>query len=74
MFLEKLTRVLNDAFRPRPQYITVTPVTGRPAAPVLPPAGAREILEAVLGIRIGDDLIGQAVERYEEKMTMVRGW
>ena len=34
----------------------------------------REILEAVLGIRIGDDLIGQAVERYEEKMTMVRGW
>ena len=34
----------------------------------------REILEAVLGIRIGDDLIGQAVERYEEKMTIVRGW
>ena len=34
----------------------------------------REILEAVLGIRIGDDLIGRAVERYEEKMTMVRGW
>lgn len=34
----------------------------------------QEILEAVLGIRIGDDLIGQAVERYQQKMAIVRGW
>ena len=34
----------------------------------------QEILEAVLGIRIGDDLLGQAVERYQQKMAVVRGW
>ena len=34
----------------------------------------REILEAVLGIRIGDDLVGQAAERYQQKMAIVRGW
>ena len=32
MFLDKLTKLLNDALRPRPKYITVTPVTD--AAPV----------------------------------------
>ena len=36
MFLDKLTKLLNDAFRPRPQYITVTPVTGAATAPALP--------------------------------------
>ena len=34
----------------------------------------QEILEAVLGIRIGDDVLGQAVERYQQKMAVVRGW
>ncbi len=33
----------------------------------------REILEAVLGIRIGDTEIAQAVDRYRSKMTVVRG-
>lgn len=33
----------------------------------------REILEAVLGIRIGDDLLGRAVERYNHRMAIVRG-
>lgn len=33
----------------------------------------REILEAVLGIRIGDDLLGRAVERYNRRMAIVRG-
>jgi hypothetical protein len=33
----------------------------------------REILEAVLGIEIGDDVIGQAVARYNRKMAVVRG-
>lgn len=33
----------------------------------------REILEAVLGIEIGDDVIGQAVARYSRKMAIVRG-
>ena len=33
----------------------------------------REILEAVLGIEIGDDVIGQAVARYNRKMAIVRG-
>ena len=33
----------------------------------------RQILEAVLGIRIGDDVLAQATHRYEQKMMMVRG-
>ena len=33
----------------------------------------REILEAVLGIEIGDDVIGNAVARYQRKMTVIHG-
>ena len=33
----------------------------------------REILEAVLGIRIGDDVIGRATARYNRKMATARG-
>ena len=33
----------------------------------------REILEAVLGIQIGDDIIGNAVARYQRKMAVVNG-
>ena len=33
----------------------------------------REILEAVLGIQIGDEVIGHAVERYRQKMAIVQG-
>ncbi len=33
----------------------------------------REILEAVLGIRIGDAVIARAAERYQRKMAVVRG-
>lgn len=33
----------------------------------------REILEAVLGIQIGDDVIGTAVERYNRKRAIMRG-
>ncbi len=33
----------------------------------------REILQAVLGISIGDDVVGQAVARYNRKMAVVRG-
>jgi hypothetical protein len=33
----------------------------------------RQILGAVLGIRIGDETIARAVNRYEEKMAVVRG-
>lgn len=33
----------------------------------------QEILQAVLGIRIGDDMIARAAERYEQKMAVVRG-
>lgn len=33
----------------------------------------REILEAVLGIQIGDDVIGRAAARYQRKMAVVRG-
>lgn len=36
-------------------------------------AQLRQILEAILGIRIGDDLIGSAAERYQQKMAVVRG-
>lgn len=33
----------------------------------------REILEAVLGIEIGDEVIGRAADRYQQKMSVVRG-
>jgi len=33
----------------------------------------REILEAVLGIRIGDDVIGSAAARYSRKQAVLRG-
>lgn len=33
----------------------------------------REIQEAILGIEIGDDVIGQAVARYNRKMAIARG-
>ena len=33
----------------------------------------RELLEAVLGIQIGDDVIASAAARYERKMAVVRG-
>lgn len=33
----------------------------------------KDILEAVLGITIGDDLLGRAVERYNHRMAIVRG-
>lgn len=33
----------------------------------------QEILQAVLGIRIGDDMIARAAERYQRKMAVVRG-
>ena len=33
----------------------------------------REILEAVLGISIGDDMIANAVNRYQAKMAIVKG-
>jgi len=33
----------------------------------------REILEAVLGIQIGDEVIGSAVARYNRKQAVIRG-
>lgn len=33
----------------------------------------RDILEAVLGIEIGDQVIGQAVQRYNSRMAIMRG-
>ena len=33
----------------------------------------REILQAVLGIQIGDEVIGNAMSRYRQKMTVVNG-
>jgi len=33
----------------------------------------REILEAILGIRIGDDVIAHAVERHQSRMAVVKG-
>ena len=33
----------------------------------------REILQAVLGIQIGDDVIGSAMNRYQQKMAVVNG-
>ncbi len=38
MFFEKLSRMLSEAFRPRPKYITVTPVTDSAPAQALPPS------------------------------------
>lgn len=38
MFLDRLTKLLNGALRPRPQYITVTPVTDPGAGQALPPS------------------------------------
>ena len=34
----------------------------------------RQILEAVLGIEIGDSVIGEAVERYNHNMSVVKGY
>jgi hypothetical protein len=33
----------------------------------------REILEAILGIQIGDDVIARAVTNYQRKMAVARG-
>lgn len=33
----------------------------------------REILQAVLGIQLGDELIGQAVSRYQKKLAVMKG-
>ena len=33
----------------------------------------REILEAVLGIRIGDEVLGRAVERYQRRLRIMEG-
>lgn len=33
----------------------------------------QEILEAILGIEIGDQVIADAVQRYQRKMAVVRG-
>ena len=33
----------------------------------------REILEAVLGIQLGDSVIGQAVSRYQQKLAVIQG-
>ena len=33
----------------------------------------KDILEAVLGIRIGDDVISNAVNRYNRKMSVMNG-
>ena len=33
----------------------------------------KEILEAVLGIRIGDEVLGRAVERYNRRMAVIHG-
>ena len=33
----------------------------------------KEILEAVLGIRIGDDVLGRAVSRYNRRMNIING-
>ena len=38
MFLDKLTRLLEDALRPKPKYITVTPVTNDAPTQALPPS------------------------------------
>ena len=33
----------------------------------------KELLEAVMGIRVGDEVIGRAVQRYNRKMAVVKG-
>ena len=33
----------------------------------------RQILEAVMGIQIGDEVIGRAAQRYDAKMAIVKG-
>lgn len=33
----------------------------------------KEILQAILGIQIGDDVIGSAISRYQQKMAVVNG-
>ena len=33
----------------------------------------REVLEAVYGIELSDDVLGQAVERYNRKLNIARG-
>jgi hypothetical protein len=33
----------------------------------------KEILEAVLGIRIGDEVLGRAVDRYHRRMAIIQG-
>lgn len=33
----------------------------------------QELLEAVMGIRVGDEVIGRAVQRYNRKMAVVKG-
>ena len=33
----------------------------------------RELLDAVLGIRVGDEVIGRAVQRYNRKMAIMKG-
>ena len=38
MFLERLTQLLSGAFRPKPKYITVTPVGSTGPVAALPPA------------------------------------
>ena len=38
MFFDKLSRMLNDVFRPKPRYITVTPVTDSGPTQMLPPS------------------------------------
>ncbi len=38
MFFDKLSRMLNDVFRPKPKYITVTPVTDSGPTQMLPPS------------------------------------
>ncbi len=38
MFFDKLSRMLNDVFRPKPKYITVTPVTDSGPTQLLPPS------------------------------------
>ena len=40
MRFDKLTRLLGNAFRPKPEYITITPVTDSAPAPMLPPPEA----------------------------------
>ena len=37
MLFDKLTRLLGNALHPKPEFITVTPVTGNAPAPALPP-------------------------------------